>query len=107
MTFPVIVITGVPLWYNIVGNILGIVVLIATVIVCIFADDIDIDITSHTFVNIVTITGVGVIFAGIIAFAWGLIIVIALLCIPGLFIYGIRRFYWWFKHWRFYRKYDR
>lgn len=102
MRFPIEFLTDVPLWYNWVGNIGAIIILIVAVVITIAFDDCNDKEEEVKFT--LGFMAVGLIAAVIWAVGWGVVVI---LLIPGIVVYIIRRAIWGIKNLIFYLRYDR
>ena len=73
MTFPVMFFTDLPIWYNIVANILIIVGVLIALVYIMFTDDID------DFNDIATFVAIVFIVIPFIAIAWGIILILGII----------------------------
>jgi len=101
MNFPVELVTDMPMWYNWIGNIGAIAILVFGLTYAIFYDDYDGVREELGFTILASV--ITIIVATCWAMAWGLLVFI----IPGVILYGIRRGYWSIKDWIYYWRYDR
>lgn len=102
MTFPIEILTDVPLWYNWIGNV-GAITIIGVVIFIVIAFD-DYKNRGEEIGFILGFTVIGFIVAGVWAAGWGLIVA---LLIPGIILYAIRLAIQGIRNLYFYMRYDR